>query len=84
VRFWIERVVARQHGGDDRFMNLALSCPWRNRYKGTNLSAIDPESQLIVPLFHPRTQDWDEHFFLDGFVIAGLTPTGRPLPSCSL
>ena len=40
---------------------------------------MDPESQIVVPLFNPRTQRWSEHFSwsVDGLRIVGLTPTGR-------
>jgi len=30
-----------------------------------------------VRLFHPRSDDWAEHFELDGARIAGNTPVGR-------
>jgi hypothetical protein len=56
---------------------LALSCPWCNRRKGTNLSAIDPETRQVVRLFNPRTQSWDDHFQFDGLASVGLTATGR-------
>ncbi|HET6880252.1 MAG TPA: hypothetical protein VFI31_08860 [Pirellulales bacterium] len=44
---------------------------------GTNLSSIDPASGLVVPLYHPRQDDWQHHFVLKGASIVGLTPTGR-------
>ena len=28
----------------------------------------------LVPLFHPRTQAWDEHFAVEGDRIVGLIP----------
>lgn len=77
LRFWLEHVIPRQHGGSDGLENLALSCPWCNRRKGTNLSAIDPETRQVVLLFNPRTQSWGDHFRFDGLVIVGLTATGR-------
>lgn len=77
LRFWLEHLVPRQHRGGDDFQNLALSCPWCNRRKGPNLTAIDPESGDVVLLFNPRTQVWDEQFRLEGAVVVGLTPTGR-------
>jgi hypothetical protein len=40
---------------------LALACCYCNRYKGPDLSGIDPNSGEVVPLFHPRRQQWDEH-----------------------
>ena len=75
--YQIEHVVARQHRGADDDSNLALACPSCNRRKGPNLSAIDPETNLTVPLFNPRTDGWENHFVQRGARIAGLTPTGR-------
>jgi hypothetical protein len=77
ARFQIEHVRPRQHEGSDAFKNLALACPRCNRYKGPNLSAIDPKTKRIVPLFNPRTQDWNSHFEVHGIAIAGLTAIGR-------
>ncbi len=31
----------------------------------------------LVPLFNPRTEQWSNHFQLDGTVIVPLTPVGR-------
>jgi hypothetical protein len=38
-----------------------------------------PSRKQSVPLFHPRLQQWSEHFTWseDGKRIIGLTPTGR-------
>lgn len=57
--------------------NLAWACHRCNRHKGTNLSAVDPDTGQVVPLFHPRRDAWEEHFTLDGFRLCGLTATGR-------
>ena len=54
LRFHIEHIVARQHGGTDDLGNLALACPECNFQKGTNLTSVDPETGLVNPLFHPR------------------------------
>ena len=73
----IEHVVARQHGGSDDPENLALACDRCNLHKGTNLTTLDPESGLVVPLFNPRSDDWAQHFRIDHGWIVGLTPVGR-------
>ena len=52
--FHVEHVVARQHGGSDDPVNLALACDRCNLHKGPNLSGIDPEADATVSLFHPR------------------------------
>lgn len=76
-RFHIEHVVARQHGGETSASNLALSCHHCNLHKGPNLTGIDPASDAVVPLYHPRTQTWSDQFDWRGVAVLGLTPTGR-------
>lgn len=79
ARLEIEHIIPLAKGGTNDESNLWLSCPLCNRYKGDRITAIDPVSGLIVPLFNPRTQVWHEHFRWsdDGIRIEGLTPTGR-------
>ena len=75
--YQIDHIIAKKHGGTDIFENLANSCVQCNRFKGSDIALIDPESGELVPLFNPRTEKWNEHFRLDGFVIVPLTPIGR-------
>lgn len=73
----IEHIVARQHGGSDELDNLALACHRCNLHKGPNLTGIDPATGQIVPLFHPRRDEWQQHFRARGAHLEGLTPSGR-------
>jgi len=73
----IDHIIAEKHGGQTTMDNLALSCTLCNRRKGSDISSLDPETGEVVPLFHPRIQNWIDHFKLDGFQIVGLTPEGR-------
>ena len=75
--FHLEHVRARQHGGTDDLSNRALACPDCNASKGTNPSAYDPESDVLVFLFNPRVHSWDEHFETRRPLIVGRTPIGR-------
>jgi hypothetical protein len=77
VRFHVEHIIARQHGGQSVEDNLALSCGYCNQHKGPNIAAIDPESGQLVPLFHPRRDRWSQHFTWNGSILVGLTPLGR-------
>jgi hypothetical protein len=77
ISFHIEHVTARQHGGGDRPENLALACDRCNAYKGPNLTGIDPTSGEMVPLFHPRRDDWLSHFRVEKTIVVGVTATGR-------
>lgn len=77
--FHVEHVFAQQHSPTfaDAPDNLALACHRCNLHKGTNLSSIDPVTGQVVPLFHPRRDNWQEHFVLKDAAIIGRTPTGR-------
>lgn len=77
LRFHIEHIIARQHGGTDDPANLALACPECNYQKGTNLGSIDPDTGKVTPLFHPRRDHWAEHFARDAARIVGKSSTGR-------
>lgn len=72
-----DHLIAIKHGGETTSANLALACFDCNRFKGSDIASIDPASSELVPLFNPRTQQWSEHFRLDGGEIAGVTSTGR-------
>ncbi len=73
----IEHVIARKHGGSDSLDNLALACAECNLHKGSNLSGMDPQSDQLTPLYHPRRDQWHEHFAWEGVRIVGLTAIGR-------
>ena len=42
LAFEVEHIVAEKHGGATVANNLALACPYCNRYKGTDLGSLDP------------------------------------------
>jgi hypothetical protein len=46
-------------------------------HKGTNLSGLDPKTKKLTRLFHPRLDDWNEHFANRDGEIAGLSALGR-------
>jgi hypothetical protein len=73
----VEHIVAKQHGGSDEAENLALACHRCNFRKGPNLTGIDPVSGEVAPLFHPRRDEWNDHFRLRGVYIEGITDIGR-------
>jgi len=77
LSFEIEHIVAEKHSGAATMDNLALACPYCNRYKGTDLGSLDPETDQLTPFFNPRTQSWTDHFRLEGVTIVPLTPEGR-------
>jgi HNH endonuclease len=77
IRFHVEHIRPRQHGGGDDLDNLALACPNCNWNKGPNLTAIDADTGVLVPHFNPRSDRWKEHFAVVGAELIGLTDVGR-------
>jgi 5-methylcytosine-specific restriction endonuclease McrA len=73
----IEHIIPKKHGGRDGSDNLALACIDCNLRKGPNLSGIDPETNEVTGLFHPRRHRWEDHFAWDGISIIGKTAIGR-------
>src|SRR5262245_27002940 len=70
--FHVDHIIAQQHGGTDKPSNLALSCYHCNLHKGSNLTGIDPETGVVVVLFHPRAATRGGY----------STETGRKVKGC--
>ena len=79
VTFHVEHIIARQHRDDDHSdpAGLALACDRCNAFKGPNLASIDPITRQQTNLFHPRFDDWNDHFELVAGRIEGKTEVGR-------
>jgi len=75
----IEHIIPLSRGGTADESNLCLACAWCNSYKWTHTHGFDPETGEEVPLFHPRTHQWHDHFrwSASGVHIIGLTAIGR-------
>ena len=73
----IEHIRPIKHGGTDDESNLGLACIDCNLHKGPNLTGIDPLTDAVTQLFHPRQQRWDDHFCREGIHIVGQTEIGR-------
>ena len=74
----VEHIVPVSRGGDDTAANWALACRACNLYKATHVHGSDPESHAVVRLFHPREDQWEDHFRVaaESGEIEGLTPVG--------
>lgn len=75
----LDHIISREAGGPTSAENLAQSCQGCNGHKAAKTEAVDPVTGLLVPLFNPRQQRWEEHFAWseDSLYIRGLTPVGR-------
>ena len=77
--FSLEHIRPRSRTGKRTPGNLALSCQGCNNHKYNRTKALDPVSQEMLVLFHPRRHRWTDHFAWtdDGTQILGLTAIGR-------
>jgi HNH endonuclease len=77
--FEIEHIVPVSREGATTSENLALACPSCNSYKSNKIEAIDPVSNQVAVLFHPRQMQWNDHFTWsdDTIIMIGKSPTGR-------
>lgn len=74
-----EHLIPEAAGGATVEENLWLACRRCNEFKGKQTEAADPQTGVLVALFNPRLQAWDEHFACndDGTGIIGRTACGR-------
>ncbi len=56
---------------------MALACVFCNRYKGSDVASLIPETSLLVRFYNPRNDRWREHFRLNGVAIESLTDIGE-------
>lgn len=77
ARFQVDHIIAEKHGGLTDFENLAWACLSCNMHKGPNVAGVDPVTDSVTPLFHPRRDQWNEHFEWNGAWLRGLTDKGR-------
>lgn len=75
--FHVEHISPLSKGGRDDLENLALACPSCNLYKSDRTQVVDPVTKEQVQFFHPRQQDWQQHFAWDEYAIVGLSSIGR-------
>ncbi len=75
--FHVEHILPKIAGGTDSEDNLCLACPSCNLHKSSRTESIDPESELVVVLFHPRTDRWVDHFKWYELQLQGSTAIGR-------
>jgi hypothetical protein len=81
--FSIEHIIPISKGGKDEEGNIAYACQGCNNRKYTHTKGLDPVTNTLVPLFHPREELWQYHFqwSVDWFTIIGVTPSGRATTS---
>jgi HNH endonuclease len=77
--FEMEHITALANNGTNDLGNIAFSCSGCNGRKATQSTAVDPITLAEVALYHPRNDNWEDHFqWNDTFLmLVGISPTGR-------
>lgn len=75
----VDHIIPQSKGGATQFENICFSCHRCNEFKGAATEIEDPLTGEIVSLFHPRRQQWRDHFAWDaaGIRIEALSAVGR-------
>ncbi len=73
----IDHVISVKHGGPTEPDNLAYACAFCNRQKGSDIGSILWQTGEFIRFFNPRTDQWADHFRLNGAVIEPLTGIGE-------
>lgn len=74
--FNVEHIISLFENGTNDLFNLAFYCGGCNNRKRDKIKALDPETNILISLFNPRTDKWNEHFqWSDNFsIVVGITP----------
>jgi hypothetical protein len=75
--FAVDHIRPQFHHGSTTAENLCICCFSCNSFKAVNVAGLDPDTGQLTRLFHPRQDDWTEHFTWDGPTLRGLTAVGR-------
>lgn len=73
----IDHIISIKHGGSSNIDNLAYCCVYCNRFKGSDIGSIIIDKKEFVRFYHPRWDNWGEHFKLNNSTIESLTNIGQ-------
>ena len=77
IKFQMEHIISRKHGGSSEPENLALACVFCNLHKGSDIASISPETNELVRFFDPRNDRWSKNFRLSGAEILPVSNVGE-------
>lgn len=77
--FEVEHIIPLSRQGSNEEANLALACRSCNLRKSNRVCGVPSGANTEVRFFHPRNDQWDEHFQVstESGEIAGRTPIGE-------
>src|SRR5438045_1570628 len=73
----VDHVISEKHGGLTAADNLAFACALCNRNKGTDIGSKIPGTTIFVRFYNPRSDQWSQHFKLEGPRILPVSEIGE-------
>lgn len=73
----IDHIIPVKHGGSNDLENLAWVCSICNKNKGTDVGTFLLPDLNLVRFYHPRRDNWNEHFDISGSLIKPRTNIGE-------
>jgi len=73
----IDHIISIKHGGSSEIDNLAYSCVYCNRFKGSDIGSIILDKKEFSRFYHPRWDHWGTHFKLNNYAIEAVTSIGE-------
>ena len=82
--FEVEHIIPLSRQGANDEVNLALACRSCNLHKGTRISGTASGFNTEIRLFHPRADQWGDHFQINikSGKIVGTTSVGEVTIEC--
>ena len=77
----IDHIIAEKHKGETTAENLAFTCAFCNRHKGSDIGSIAQSTGEFTRFYNPRTDSWNDHFEFSDFVIKPISPIGETTAS---
>ena len=77
----IDHIIAEKHRGQTTAENLAFTCAFCNRHKGSDIGSIAQSTGEYTRFYNPRTDNWNDHFKVADFVIEPISPIGETTAS---
>ena len=62
--YHIDHIISEKQGGATVYGNLALACRLCNLSKGSSIAAWHEHKEVLIRLFNPRKDKWNQHFEL--------------------
>lgn len=75
--FPIDHIISLKHEGPTTADNLAFSCPFCNRNKGSDIGSILLPSRQFHPFYNPRLDLWSDHFSLEDGIFQPKSDIGE-------